>query len=394
MSDTKIAFEELSRTTLNGLLGEGSGPRLSLYLPTHRFGPEAEADRAILGTCLVRAEELLAAEGSSEDEIRSLLKPVRALLDDTFVWKHLSEGLAIFVAPEEMHLVRAAVHFPQEVTLGSRFRLAPLVPALPRTEHYFVLALSMGATRLVEVSPGEAVQVRVPGMPETMDDALDYDQFQSEVQVHSAGPRRLGSRQAFVHGHGDDDEERRERDLLAYFRLVADGLKVRVGDVPVILASVEEYYPIFRKANSSCDLLTGIAGSPDHLTDRQLADAALAVLELRAEERIREALEQYRELGDRRRVSDDAAEIVQAALQGRMDTLFVAPGMALWGTFEPDLGRVAFHQDRQPGDDDLVDLAVVRTLGQGGEVMSVPADRVPGGGPLAAILRYGWEAAA
>lgn len=382
-------LKAISRSGLEELLGEGASPRLSFYLPTHGYGPGVEGDHTQLKNLLRRAAELLARAGVAADEGERLLQPLWELLDDREVWQQLSEGLAIFLAPGELHLIRAHVRFAPQVTLGRRFRVAPLIPALPRVEHFYVLALSINAVRLLEVTPLAVRRLDLTGMPASMEAALGYDQYYSELQVHSAGPVGLGRQRAIVHGHGDDDEERHDRDLATYFRQVADGLRsLPHRGSPVVLATVEEHYPLFRRVSGDLEVVTGVAGNPELAGDRELAETAGQLLDRLTGERISEAVDRFRELSDRRRVSADTAEIVDAAHQGRVDTLFVTPGVACWGAYEPDLCQVEAHAEQESGDDDLVDLAVTRTLTQGGAVVPLPAEVTLGEGPLAAILRY------
>ena len=46
------------------------------------------------------------------------------------------------------------------------------------------------------------------------------------------------------------------------------------------------------------------------------------------------------------------------------------------------------HQNQEPGDQDLYDLAAVQTLTMGGTVYVVEPEDIPGGGNLAAAVRY------
>jgi hypothetical protein len=46
------------------------------------------------------------------------------------------------------------------------------------------------------------------------------------------------------------------------------------------------------------------------------------------------------------------------------------------------------HAERQPGDDDLLDLAVARAWRTGARVQAVAPDELPDGGEAAALLRY------
>jgi hypothetical protein len=49
---------------------------------------------------------------------------------------------------------------------------------------------------------------------------------------------------------------------------------------------------------------------------------------------------------------------------------------------------LTIHKDQEEGDECLIDKTVIKTLLTGGEVFMLPADKVPGGSKLAAIMRY------
>lgn len=258
-----------------------------------------------------------------------------------------------------------------------------------RTERFFVLALSLNEVRLVDVQPDGVRRVRPKGLPESMGEALGYDQFDTGLHVHSAGPRTLGRKSRIVHGHGGDDEERRRTsDLRSYLRAVAENVCKAVGDGPLVLASVAEYFPIFRGVYEGENLLTGIHGNAESLTDTELADSARSLIRKRDAEQTAKLLERYRELPDRRRAAENPRAILVAAVRGRVETLFVEQDSALWGTFDADLERAVIHEGREAGDEYLLDLAVSQTLLHGGDVVTVTAAENPSPGPLAAILRY------
>ncbi len=77
-----------------------------------------------------------------------------------------------------------------------------------------------------------------------------------------------------------------------------------------------------------------------------------------------------------------------AAYHGRVDKLFVAVGVQVWGTADPESGEVYAHESMEPGDEDLLDVAATRTLVNDGDVYAVEPERIPNGAPLAATFRY------
>jgi hypothetical protein len=81
-------------------------------------------------------------------------------------------------------------------------------------------------------------------------------------------------------------------------------------------------------------------------------------------------------------------DVVRAAMEGRVEALFVPVGEERWGTVDPQTLDVTVHPDSRPGDEDLLDRAAVQTLLSSGTVFAVPPEEVPGPGPAAALLRY------
>jgi hypothetical protein len=60
----------------------------------------------------------------------------------------------------------------------------------------------------------------------------------------------------------------------------------------------------------------------------------------------------------------------------------------VWGGFDPGNDKVNVHEPPEPGDEDLLDLAVIQTLINRGAVYAVMPEEVPGQAILAAVLRY------
>jgi hypothetical protein len=132
----------------------------------------------------------------------------------------------------------------------------------------------------------------------------------------------------------------------------------------------------------------GVIGNPDDLSLADLHREAWTLVEpmLRAE-RV-EAAELFANLGGTDRASENLREVVLAAFNGRIETVFVALGEQRWGVFDSEERRFEQHAQRQPGDHDLLDLAAVQSLIRGATVYAIPPDEVPGAGAVAAVFRY------
>ncbi|MBE9127010.1 MULTISPECIES: hypothetical protein [unclassified Coleofasciculus] len=81
-------------------------------------------------------------------------------------------------------------------------------------------------------------------------------------------------------------------------------------------------------------------------------------------------------------------EVVQAAYQKRIASLLVAVNHQHWGGFDPQTNTVQLHEQKQAGDEDLLDFAAVHTILNGGTVYAVEPERVPAESSVAAVLPY------
>ncbi|HEX6199982.1 MAG TPA: hypothetical protein VF150_06940, partial [Thermoanaerobaculia bacterium] len=152
---------------------------------------------------------------------------------------------------------------------------------------------------------------------------------------------------------------------------------------------VAEHLPLYREAAHDPRLVEpAVTGNPELLSDDELRLAAWPLVEPRLTEARRLALERYVELGGTGRAAGGVDAVVVAADRGRVESLFLVPEAERWGTYEPDLGRVALHGERETGDEDLAELAVARTLENGGDVFALGPGELGEGVEVAAVLRY------
>jgi hypothetical protein len=83
-------------------------------------------------------------------------------------------------------------------------------------------------------------------------------------------------------------------------------------------------------------------------------------------------------------------EIVAAAFNGRVDKLILSVEDQVWGSFDPDTGKVILDPEGQGKQDNLalLDFAAMKTLQNGGTVYALSQDEMPTDSPVAAVFRY------
>jgi hypothetical protein len=379
----------LNREEIEALIDERGSPCVTIYLPTHRLGPETQQDPIRLKNLLKQSEDRLRKNGLRGADAEKILEPARKLLKDTVFWQHQSDGLAVFASPKTFHSYRLPFSFTELVVVTDRFHVKPLLPLLSGDGRFYVLALSQKQVRLLQGTRHSVDDVNLEIVPTSLAEALSGEEREKQLQFRTAA--RGGS--AIFHGHGSaGDESEHKKDLLRYFKQIDRGLQDLVGAerIPLVLAGVDYLLPIYREANTCAQLVdAGIVGNPDGLSVGELHEKAWAILEPHFARAQARASAKYRELAGTGRTSGDLKTIVPSAYQGRVESLFVAVGVQLWGAFDASAGKLEVHESHQSGDQDLLDLAAVQTLAHAGDVFAVAPGAIPDErSPIAAVLRY------
>jgi hypothetical protein len=381
----------LSQAALKQLAECREQPCASLYVPTHRDSTRIQEDRTRFKNLLGRAEELLRADGFGNPESRRVLAPALQLLDDKHFWQHQQEGLALFLSPTNS----ARIQLPQATdplsAVGRRFYLKPLFRMMSGDGRFFILALSQNRVRLFDASQYGVSEVELDGTPRSLEDALGVDWKEKTLQFHTGSRSRVGGpRRAMYHGQGSGLDNREDK-LAQFFRIVDDAVRLRIDDVnvPLVLAAVDYLIPIYRCVTRHPNLVDdGVIGNPDETTSKELLQAAWRVVRPRFTEFRRKAIHEYPHLRHKGLASQDLSDVLWAAKEGRVKTLFVDAWARRWGRVDERNRTVEAHDVRRDGDEELLDLAACEAFLRGATIHSIARAEMPPGTSLAALFRY------
>lgn len=373
---------------------DARGPAVSIYMPTHRAGREQQQDPIRLRNLLSDAERKLTALGLRSPRAQERLAPATRLLDQSFFWQHQRDGLALLLSESSFDAVRAPLRFEPLVTVGERLHIKPLLPLIGADAHFYVLALSQQEIRLLEGTRHTIESVELDQVPQSLAEALRWDDPETTLQWHSGAASQQGGRRlAMFYGHGADNGTEQKDQIRRYLNRVSAGIDAILAEerAPLVLAGVDYVLPIYREVSSYAHIVEGgILGNPEELSEQALHRAAWNLVEPLLTAERRQALERYRMLAGRgsELASDDQQEIVLAAHDGRVQTLLIAPDQQVWGRFDAQERRVEPLTADTPGALDLIDLAVAETLQKGGDVYLCSAEELSADTGIAAVLRH------
>ncbi len=365
--------------------GEQTPPCISIYLPTHRSSPERLQDPIRFRNLIRQAENSL-HERYPQADAGVLLAPFREIADDKEVWNNTLDSLAVLGAQGEMHVYPLRVKVDEMVLVGDRFHTKPLIGALESTGRYHILALNLQSMRLFE---GDGQSIREidldPGAPKTIEDALG-DQLTEPYQTYSSNARGMSST---YHGAGARRDEI-DVDAERFFRIVDRWITEhysRPSGFPLILAALIEHHALFRSVSKNPLLeAEGIEVDPFALSLEEMNERARGILEHHRLKLEDEAVERFGTAYGQGNASGDATEISRAAAAGRVATLLVESDRRIGGKLDEDTGAVEYsHQTDAP---DLLDQLVEMVVRQGGEILVLPAKRMPVASGVAGIFRF------
>lgn len=366
--------DRLSSDDFRLLVCHANGPCVSLFMPTHRGGPQVRQDPIRLKNLRRAAERSLIGKGYRSSDVRSWLAPVESLEEDDEFWQHQGDGLALFMAPAFMRLFRLPLRFEESVIVTDRFHVSPLLPYLTEDERFYLLALSQNGCRLLRCTRHTVVRLELPGAPPSMAETPGYERRETQLQFETLMPRGAGgtgSGTTLFPGHGASRDVS-TADIERYFRAV-DGVVcdlLRDRHELLMLAGVDYLLPLYGTVSRYASIASEhLLGNPEELRDEELHRNAWPIMESRLARVRQETLEQIHQALGKGRGSDRLAEIVPAAVQGRVDLLVAPINSHVWGRFDPDRQQAEIHEEQQPSDEDLYEQAIVQTFLQGGRVL-------------------------
>jgi hypothetical protein len=360
---------------IRDIIGQRADACISIYVPTTPQTQHVGASKLALKNLAKNALDQLERGGLDKRRRTRIEDEFDALADDDDFWAVQANSLAVLATPDNMRTYRLATAVKETVEVSDRFHVNPLLRAIAFPQHAYVLALSEGAVRLVEIFADAApVHVRVPNLPKNASDAVNrasINNLTQNTRISNAQGQTVLFRQ--------------------FARAVDSALRPWLAgrDTPLILASTDPMAPVFRGVCTYPALLSqGIQTSPDRMTDGELAEAARKVLDGHYAAQVASARQLFEKRSNELRSTQDISQAARAATMGAIELLLVDMDDVTAGTISEDEGKVEFAAAADSTNYSLVDEIAARAINSGAKVLAVRKSDIPDGKSLAAVLRY------
>lgn len=371
-----------------GLLDDGDPPCLSLYQRTHRHHPGNQQDRIRFGNLVKRLEESLLQQ-FPQDVAGSLLEPFLALAGDHDFWNHTLDGLAVLGARNIFRVYKLQRPVAELAVVADSFHTKPLIRILQSADRYQVLGLSRQEIKLFEGNRDALDEIEpAEGVPRTITEALGEELTEPHHTVATYG----GVGTPMHHGHGGKESEV-DIDAERFFRAVDRGVlehHSQPSGLPLILAALPEHHHLFHAVSHNRFLTKeGIDIHPDALSSiDELRKRAWQVMEPHYLARLAALVEEFGSARSKDLGHDEPAHIAKAVMGGRVATLLIEADRKVPGRVDAATGDIQFKDLEHPEVDDVLDDLAALARRMGGDIVMVPAERMPTETGIAAIYRY------
>ena len=378
-------------------------PCISIFMPTHMAGQEIRQDPIRLKNHLSDVRQRLDDVGFRDTNVEKMLQPAYDLLEMNDFWRHQKEGLALFIAPDFFRFYRLPLEFENHSVVSDRMHIKPILPMLTGDGYFYLLAFSQNRVRLFQGTHYTMSEVELDDMPNSLAEALKYDDPEEQLRFHAASrggsPANspgtgLGSPEGGApayHGQGVGTTDDKNA-ILRFCQKIDNEISSFLSgeEAPLVVAAVDYVIQIYQEANSYPHLLDeGIPGNPDVAKPDALHQQAWKLVKPHFKQSQNAAFHAYRDMSDTNEASDHLEEVIKAAYERRIETLFVRADQHRWGQFNTQTQDVEFHDEEKAEDTDLLDFAAVQTMLNGGKVFAIKdEEQMPSSEPVAAILRY------
>lgn len=374
-----MTMQVLSKQAFQELANHRGSTCISIYLPTHRAGMAVNRreDEILFKNQLRDITNHLEKLDFSPPEIEAYLQPAKALLENSTFWNNLSDGLAVFLGDHFFKHYTLPINFDAYTYISDRFYLKPVMPILNDDRHFFLLALSLEEVRFFEATQHHIKELYVEDItPGQLQEVVGYDYEQRSLQFRSA---QKGAGGAIFHGHGEDSAEERN-EIRRYFRAINEGLMSILRDetAPLVIACVDYLFPIYREENDYKHLHSeNVGGSPDRVGANELHEKAWQVLEPAFQREREEQVSRFKELMSTARVATQLTDVLPAAHSGKVDVLFMRRDGEVYGVFDAESQEIRRDDEKQHGNEALLNQTAIKTFEQGGRVYLMDAEEMP-----------------
>jgi hypothetical protein len=381
MTPQKVSTPEVVTFDDLRTMAEAVGPCITIGVEI----PDPQQIRPRVKNSIRDPEKSLEDFGVDKHTAAMLMGPIQNLASSVEMEGQWHRDLVLFRSRELFRYFSVLELDKGFVEVGEEFQIRPLLSQISVEQRFYILALSQKHVRLLRGSYRSVEEVPLRGVvPQNLETWLNARIPDHVLDNRSSGGPSTGSMKGVMFGT-NSDQDRSGEYLAHFFRAIDSGLRKILGaeDAPLILAGVLPETKLYARVNSYPRLLEEtVQGSPEKLSANELQKRSIEIARHTFTRLLSKTMQDVKQRSGTNRVVTDTDSILKAACEGRVSVLLLCEDAERRGAWDEATQEVL------PGDQDLLNLAALRTLSHGGHAFALPSSAMPEPASMVALLRF------
>lgn len=363
---------------------------ISIYLPKEN----ADKDNIRLKNHIQQAEQILQnTYGLDNREVKAITDRIWKVAGTFTYHSQPGTGMVIFSygdQAEKLDLNKANV--PDKLYIADHLYVVPLAEAVDKQASMLLLQLSAQQAKLWVLEDGKAhIHPASERLPEQIRDVVGHDVTQKALQFRQGQQGSGGGEQSgMYHGQGAGSDSEQKEEYRKYFRAIDKVIQEEEGQsgLPLIIAAVDYLIPMYKEVSHYQHWHDEhLEGNFDDASAHTLGEACKPLMAGSSNDiPTNDKFQQWLSKGG---ASYQEPEIVKAAVEGKVDTLLVRRNEDVFGKYDMERAKAELEHFKTVDNTSLVNLAVIETIKQGGEVILAPKEAIPvSNHVMNAVFRY------
>lgn len=382
-----MSYEIVTHFPHELLTSEHHDTCISLYQPTYRQVPGNEQNSIRFKNLVHQIEQSL-KETASKQEVEKRMKPFKEIAESREFWRSTKDGLAIFASADRCIVYILQRPVKEFSVVANSFHIKPLIRVYQSADRYHLLGINRKEFAMFEGTRYQVEKIDMdPSIMNTFKEAIGEDFDDKIVQATGSGPNN----EVRMHGQGSK-KDIIQKETKKFFRVADNEVMTHFSQptqLPVFLVALDENHALFQQVSKNRYVRKqGIKADFQSMSLKELQETAWDILEPLYIEKTYDLVQEFENARARDQGSDDIAQIVRAATEGRIRRVLIEADKIYPGQVDKTTGELKEARLDHPEIDDVLDDITELVFQQNGEVVVIPNERMPSNTGAAATYRY------
>ncbi len=186
-------IKQITKAEIKTLVDQEPEICVSIFMPVLKAGSEGRQNPIRFKNLISKAGDRLCTSGLSVTDAERILMPAEDITNNELFWQKQLDSFVACCSRKFSAFYSLNFSVEEQVVVGNRFYIKPLLPLLMEDTEFYVMALSKNHIRLLSCNSFTYEDVEVKNIPKNMKEAMRFNDPERgpaksyEHSAHSGG---------------------------------------------------------------------------------------------------------------------------------------------------------------------------------------------------------------